>query len=191
MNSDWHLGANDPDPVGWLVFASYLLVASLCWLCARKAGRSLDRDSSGDSFLWWGLAAVMLLLGINKQLDLQTPFIALGRTLAITEGWYPQRRIVQWVFVGCLGSVGFALLAGIAWYMRHEWSRYALPLCGLALLIIFVLYEAAPLDLLDALGLRIPIPHKRQTMELLGISCVCASAIVTLWRGHGNRGAPS
>jgi hypothetical protein len=29
MNSDWHLGAKDPDPAGWLIFLAYPLVAVL------------------------------------------------------------------------------------------------------------------------------------------------------------------
>jgi hypothetical protein len=40
-------------------------------MCARKATRGFGRDSAADRFLWWGLAVVMLILGINKQLELQ------------------------------------------------------------------------------------------------------------------------
>ena len=51
---------------------------------------------------------------MNKQLDLQTAFTELGRVLAQTEGWYEQRRTVQFWFIDivvavcCLG--GFAAL---------------------------------------------------------------------------------
>ena len=182
MNSDWHFGVNDPDLFGWLTCIAYLLVAVLCWMCARKATGTSDANSTGDRFLWSGLAALMLVLGINKQLDLQTPFIALGRSLAITEGWYSQRRIVQWVFIGGLGSVGVAFLGLTAWRIRHAWFRHVLSLCGLAILITFVVLEAAPIHLTDVVDMSIPISNKRQILEVFGISCFGLSAIMNLRR---------
>lgn len=93
----------------------------------------------------------MLLLGINKQLDLQTPFIALGKSLAMTEGWYAQRRGAQWIFIACLGGLGLALLTWTAWVFRHAWRQYGLLLFGLLVLIVFVLLRAAPGRVSDVL----------------------------------------
>jgi hypothetical protein len=36
---------------------------------------------------WVGWGTAVLLLGINKQLDLQTPLRDIGRAMAAAEGW--------------------------------------------------------------------------------------------------------
>ena len=180
MNPDWHFGINDPEPVGWLIFSAYLLVAALCWMCARKSTQSSCRKSVSDPFLWWCLAALMLLFGINKQLDLQTPFIALGRSMAIAEGWYAWRRIVQWTFIGCIGLSGATFLAWTGWHARRRLLRYMLPFAGVAILVVFVLLEAAPVHPSGADGPV--IVDRQQILEMVGIACIGLSAIMNLWR---------
>ena len=44
---------------------------------------------------WMGLAALLVFLGFNKQLDLQTAFTFLAKDFAKATGWYENRRIVQ------------------------------------------------------------------------------------------------
>ena len=84
--------------------------------------------------------------------------------------------------IGSLGTVGVVLLALTAWRIRHAWFRHVLSLCGIAILIGFVLLEAAPIHLTDVLDMSIPISDKRQILEVFGISCFGLSAIMNLWR---------
>jgi hypothetical protein len=40
-----------------------------------------------------------LRLTINKQLDLQSAWTEIGRLIAIGEGWYGRREVVQLYFI--------------------------------------------------------------------------------------------
>jgi hypothetical protein len=46
----------------------------------------------------------LFALGINKQLDLQTALTELGRVLALSQGWYEQRQVVQFWFIAALAA---------------------------------------------------------------------------------------
>jgi hypothetical protein len=48
---------------------------------------------------WRSIALAFLVLGLNKQLDLQTALTEAGRVLANVQGWYDQRQIVQVAFI--------------------------------------------------------------------------------------------
>lgn len=98
---EWHPELDNPNLRGWCVVAAYVIAAVFC---ARAA--SCSRPEGGEegrfSVLWWLLASGLLVLGINKQLNLQTLFIVLGRRAAFAGGWYGQRRLVQATFCALL-----------------------------------------------------------------------------------------
>jgi hypothetical protein len=59
----WEIGIGDPTPLGWITVAAYAAAAVLAW---RNAGAA-RRTAVPHSF-WIALTALMLALGINKQL---------------------------------------------------------------------------------------------------------------------------
>lgn len=79
----WEIGIGDPTPLGWITVAAYAAAAVLAW---RNVGAA-RRTAVPHSF-WIALTALMLALGINKQLDLQTWLSQAGRDLAIAQGWW-------------------------------------------------------------------------------------------------------
>src|SRR3712207_4883602 len=100
----WHPGVGDPTLRGWLTVGAYALGAGLAlraaWVSARHAEPSLAPADRRTLVGFWCLTAVVLvLLGINKQLDLQTWFIQVMRDLAKEQGWYEARRQYQIEFV--------------------------------------------------------------------------------------------
>jgi hypothetical protein len=50
------------------------------------------------------MALVLLLLRINKQLDLQTAMTELFRGPARRDGWYAMRRELQVAFLGTMAG---------------------------------------------------------------------------------------
>ena len=67
----WNPGIGDPIPVGWIITIAYLLSSFFClWtgFTARKVTKITGR--TGSQVLWFVFAALLLLLGINKQLDI-------------------------------------------------------------------------------------------------------------------------
>jgi hypothetical protein len=55
---------------------------------------------------------------LNKQLDLQSALTELGRIVALTAGWYEQRRTVQVYFVA-----GVAVSSIVATITLFLWTR--------------------------------------------------------------------
>ncbi len=191
---EWSPGIGDPTFMGWLTVVAYLAVA---WLCVRafkaeKRGpprpllptiaalfRVLRKHwprpplPARRAALWLVLAAIMLALGINKQLDLQTFVTQLGRSLAHSGGWYEERRFVQALFVGAIGIVGLVGLALLAWLTRGQLRDFRVVLGGLAFLLCFVVIRAASFHTVDSLIRFAPLGIRMNwVLELGGIALV-------------------
>lgn len=163
--------SQDAGTLPWLAVAGYLVAAVLCLRQRRAVATPRER-------LFWLLAAVaMLMLGVNKQLDLQTALTAWGRQLARDGGWYGQRRAFQAGFVLMAGVATLAMAIGLAWLVRGLRARVTVALVGLSLLGLFVLVRAASFHHFDV-ALRFPVLGLKlhTVLELLGIALVIAGA---------------
>lgn len=80
---------------------------------------------------WTVTAVAMVVLGVNKQLDLQTWLIEHARRAAFAEGWYDDRRRVQAVFVLAVAAAGLGVPPGgasdscAAWPIRWPSRSWA------------------------------------------------------------------
>src|SRR4051812_17166105 len=85
--SGWKPGFGDNDWLGWTIPAAYFVVALLCVAAFRDEARSFRvvRRLQRPAF-WLILTALLVLLGINKQLDLQTWVQSTGDHLVQSEG---------------------------------------------------------------------------------------------------------
>ncbi len=142
----WRPGIGDPSPIGWLTVAAYFAAAFLCW-------RASVRGLSGPKvrLFWTATCGMLLLLGVNKQLDLQTAFTFFGRDLARAGGWYENRRAFQAVFVVLIALGGVAASGFLLWAFRSEWRRLWPALAGVALLLAFIVVRAASFHHVDQL----------------------------------------
>ena len=68
----WHLGIGDPSIWGWVTVGVYLLAVGCCYYQANAHKLPKQKLSGQSRKFWWLLGAFLLLLAINKQLDLQT-----------------------------------------------------------------------------------------------------------------------
>ena len=184
VNGHWQPGIGDPTIMGWTIAVAYLAAAGFCAAYARRA----DRISATDRFhlhrpFWWTLAAIMLLLGINKQLDLQILLTSVGRQLARTQGWYSHRQTFQMWFVVGISVLGLLMLTWLGWTFRRVRRQYAVPLCGIIFLFAFVVVRAASFNHVDAiLGRRPGGARMYCVLELGGIVCVGAAALMGILR---------
>jgi uncharacterized membrane protein len=183
MSNHWVLGANDNDWVGWGITVAYFVAAALCFACGRRMG-SLVPDSSGREYwLWRSVGTVLLLLGVNKQMDLQTVLRDVGRFMAAAEGWYQYRRTVQMGFVAATAivAIGALMLAGAE--MRRAWQQHALLYVGIAILGGFVVLRAAAFNHVgESIKGSAPIQGARFIVEVAGIVCIGLSAVMALRR---------
>lgn len=130
-----------------LIYALSALVAGWVAIAAPFPRRSRHRER----FFWTLLAIGLVLLTINKQLDLQSFMTAIARCIALAEGWYDQRRTMQSVFILVFALTGFLLGLYFLWLLRGTMKRSALPLFGAVLVICFVLIRAVSFHAIDKL----------------------------------------
>ena len=141
----WSPGIGDPGPRGWITVAAYLAAAVL----ALRAGRG--EAAARVRLFWFALGAGLLLLAVNKQLDLQSALTAAGRCAAKAGGWYDHRAGVQRAFVGTVGLSAVIAAAALATFMRRHLCRLWPAILGACALLAFVAIRAAGFHHVDRL----------------------------------------
>jgi hypothetical protein len=164
--------------MGWFTVAAYAAAAVLCFIAARNC--QVFSDAGQDCRrrrMWVGIAVLMSFLCINKQLDLQSLFTDVGRVLATREGWYDQRRSVQFWFVIAVAAAGVMTFIITAWKTRSILRERKLLLFGLSFLLTFIVIRAASFHHVgvffgsEILGIRV-----NWILELTGIGLIALSA---------------
>ena len=160
--------------MGWLTVAAYFTVGMVC---LREAIRARRVKAPAEKIVFWGtLTALLVFLGFNKQLDLQTLLTLTGRRIAIAQGWYENRRVAQVFFVGCVAVGGFLSVAIMRRVVRKH-SDLRLPLLGLVVLLVFVVIRAASFHHVDQLiNFRLGGVRMNWVLELGAISLVAVGA---------------
>lgn len=173
----WHAGIGDPTLVGWITVAAYFAAAFTCFRAAGLSHGNYQRESRA---FWKLLALGLVLLGINKQLDLQTWLTLTGKKIAQSQGWYENRRPVQVIFILVVAMVTAAVFFGMLRLVRHQSGWVRLALAGMAFLGGFIVIRAASFHHVDQM-LRHDIGGFRLNwlLELGGIGMIGYGA----WRG--------
>lgn len=208
----WSAGIGDPTVMGWLTVVAYFAGAWLClrafmvekagpprpyrqaimalWRVVRKHWPSPPAPARRAG-LWVAFAIILGVLGVNKQLDLQSLFAEIGRANAMEEGWYEQRRMVQAGFIGAVVGAGLMALGALWWLVRGHLRDFRIALGGMVVLVAFVAARASSFHHMDifihttVLGIEM-----NWLFELGGIGLVIWAAArrlrqagAPLWRG--------
>jgi MFS family permease len=151
VDGNWQPGIGDPTVLGWLTVAAYLFAAVACgWAAWREPSIRGGRRTKPVAF-WLVLAILLTLLGINKQLDLQSLLTVVARRLLSNQGLYEKRRTYQVAFIGCVALVSLGSLIAFLWFSRHELRSRWLALVGMVFILGFVVIRAASFHHVDAL----------------------------------------
>jgi len=157
----------------------YVVCAAGSYYYLRVLKRTGNRPKV---LLWRCIFALILLLGINKQLDFQTLLSNVGRAISSAQGWFEHRRLVQGGFAAVL-MVSALTFAGVILYKtRSVLRRSILELSGVGVLILFTLIRTSALTHLGDRWRLDDIP-RIHAMELLGL-LLLASAIALGLRKH-------
>jgi hypothetical protein len=175
----WRPGIGDPTVMGWVTVAAYLAAALGCGLAAWREPMpdGTRRPRSRPSRFWLVLATLMLALGINKQLDLQSLATEVGRDLVRAWGLYSERRELQVAFILAVALVCALALAAFLWasrrYLKLRWPAIA----GMLFILGFVVIRAASFHHIDAfLAARLGGAQWNWILELGGITFVASAA---------------
>jgi len=181
----WKPGIGDPTFMGWFTVAAYMMTALLSAFVALHSYRLFSvADFQKQRLLWWVLAILFLLLGINKQLDLQSLFTDIGRAISIRQGWYSERRTFQFWFILVLAFTSLVCLFSVGWFIRKSLKENGLVLFGLTFLLTFILVRGASFHHFDKvlnwrpMGVRV-----NWILELTGIFCIGIAAICKIYSG--------
>ena len=190
LMDQWKLGIGDPTVLGWVTTVGYFIAAGLCGAYALRArkmakkGSIVHRPSSfrpSSSVFWWSLAVFMLLMGFNKQLDLQVLVLQVARQVSKEQGWFGERDAVRKCIILGFAFIGLILMVWLGWTCRRVWRRYILAVSGIALIVTFVLIRASGnrLVILGYCPGRFPM---YDILEVGGIVCIVVSALIELRR---------
>jgi hypothetical protein len=139
----WRTEMGDPDALGWATTVAYLIAAALCARTALATrGGPPDAPPGDRPGPWWLLSAGLLLLGLNKQLDLQILVRELGIRFIDLLGMDAQRRWFGRAFVLLMALFLLRVMREAVRQMRGHTRGHHLLLTGLALLACFAVLRA-------------------------------------------------
>lgn len=185
VNGEWHAGVGDPTIWGWSITTGYATSAILCgYLAAADQPLGDGHRTVGKSHAFWMvLCAVLFLLGINKQLDVQTLLWLKTRVYLRETGTYNLRLPIQIALISAVLLCGSALLlALIRLGARRTWGRLVVT-SGVLFLVCFVsvrTISAAPVD--KQLAIRLGLWSVNEILEGGGVCLVLIGSIISVFR---------
>lgn len=173
---------NDRTTFAWIIVVCYFAGAGAS-LWAWSGAESRERR------FWLATAILLVLLGLNKELDLQNSLTQNARAIVRYLGLYEQRRLMQGGFLLLLGTAGVMAALLLAGWLRRSSRSARTAAVGIALLFAFVVIRAASFHhvdqwvTIDVAGLR-----SGWWLELAGIAVIGGSAMLS--RGRPSRCLP-
>ena len=173
---DWSPGIGDPDPISWFIVFFYIVTSFLTFTAGMFRAQRDDRQLKARWF-WFIATFILLLLAVNKQLDIQTLFAEVGRFLANHYGFYEKRRVVQTVFVLLVVCTSLTFLIFLSILLKGAHHTVKLAHFGLIVIVAFIIIRASSFHQVDAyLGLEFLNVRVNWLIEIAGIFIVAISA---------------
>ena len=136
--------------LGWIMLGLYLGAALLAAGVAPVVG---SKNSAAMRRVWICLSVILAVLGLNKQFDLQTLIIELGRRIAYGKHLLPYRRELYALFFLGFVLAAIALFAFVLVRFSADLGKYArafpLAACGCGLIGTYIVIRAATIDGVD------------------------------------------
>ena len=170
---------NDQSTFAWIIVVCYFAGAGASFWAWTGA-------ESRERRFWLATAILLVLLGLNKELDLQNALTQNARALVQNLGWYEQRRLMQGGFLLVLGTAGLIFVIFLASWLRRSSLPAKTAVTGIILLFAFVIMRAASFHHIDQ-WVTIDVAGLRSGwwLEPAGIAVIGVSALV--YRGGRNR----
>ena len=170
---------NDRTTFAWIIVAFYFVGAGASFW-AWSGAESRERR------FWLATAILLILLGLNKELDLQNSLTLNARAMVRYLGLYEQRRLMQGGFLLLLGTAGLVTALALARWLRRSSSAAKTAATGILLLFAFVVLRAASFHHIDQ-WVTVDVAGLRSGwwLELAGIAVIGVSALV--YRGRRSR----
>lgn len=187
----WTPSIGDPHFMGWFTVFAYFATGFLAWRVHVRLRNAPQADESRRAAGYWLLLAILLLaLGVNKQLDLQSFFTAVGKCTARSQGWYEHRREIQMIFIVLLLLASAAVLFATLRFFRGWGRAHYLSIFGVTFMLCFIVLRASSFHHVETLlhfeflGVRM-----NWVLELSGLALIMLNAILLLRQAARRRHA--
>ena len=170
----WQPTIGDPTFMGWFTVFSYFACAVVAFIAVF-----VNQMGGRRSVLFWAMIAfLMILLGINKQLDVQSLLTEIGRQVAKAQGWIDNRRPVQFWGIVIFGITALAAFSVFVLMFRRVFRRFMLAFVGLFVLVSFIIIRAASFHHFDQiLGFTFLGARVNWILELTGIYLILCGGV--------------
>lgn len=178
---NWSPGIGDPSVGGWLTVLLYLAATWAVWRLLRMGSTHAATATAqrNERWFWRSLLVALVVLGVNKQLDLQSAVTEIGRILSDRQGWYENRQQVQVAFIAGVAIMGLTVLAAALHLTWRSPSATRWALTGGVCLIMFMVIRAASFHHVDqTLALEWAGLRVNWLLEMGGLLVIITSA----WR---------
>ena len=166
--------------MGWVTVVAYFLTALIALRLVLNSRRWFPADIyPAQRRFWLVVFLLMLALGINKQLDLQSLITEMGRYYAARDGWLEYKRYVQvGVIISILAVAAFSLLFfffRMSSLLKTNW----LAIAGLICLLVFIVSRATSFHHMDIfINAYILSARVNWLLELGGLAAIALSALM-------------
>lgn len=183
----WQPTIGDPSLAGWSIATLYFITAAMSLMVYRNARFIFTSRIKSQAQLWMAIALLLLLLGINKQLDLQTLFTEIGRAIAKQGNWYKDRRSIQIIFVAAVAVLGTIVTIAMLVAYRKSFKNNYLALVGIVFLISYVLIRASSFHHIDKLiHSRLLSLQFNWLFESVGILLILANSLYLQYKPNNH-----
>jgi hypothetical protein len=187
----WKPRMGDPSLSGWVITIAYFCSFVLC-ITNGLLFRSSERraTSSQRARLWYIFSGIMLVFGVNKQLDLQTLLTQVGSRLSQAQGWYELRRAVQLLFIVVLFVVFVLFIVYTLKKLRDNWRHFTVTPFGILTVLVWVMVRAALMQHVDSIIFHTYVHGHRRVNHLIefgGIVLTGLGALIALLRSRKKR----
>jgi uncharacterized membrane protein len=139
IEPSWFFGIHDPTLTGWLCVVAYLIALTASIALCRQLPHAYRQDVRA---FWGAITLVLAMLGINKQLDIQTLML---QTIRKTEFWANNGTIYLEILVTFFALIGVG--AFIVFFLRFRFSDWetCLVMIAIASLLGMLLLNLLPI----------------------------------------------
>lgn len=177
----WSPTIGDPNFTGWFTVLTYSATAILSLLVFFRITDTKSR------LFWLILSFSLLMLAINKQLDLQSAITVAGKCLAYAQGWYDNRRLVQGWFIFILVITALIMVLLAVSLLKNSLFNNGLALIGIAIVSLFVIIRATSIHNFDFfIGQSIFWLPNNFILENIGLFFISINAFHILRKGESS-----
>lgn len=170
----------DPTALAWTCALAYLAAGIACLVVAKRHWAVRSRGPT-DAGVWLSLGGLLVLLGVNKEADLQTILVHLGRDGAHALGLYPYKYYIGAAFFVAVTLLGATGLWRSRQRLREFVDAHPFALGGLAFIGLYTLVRfAAIVHLGPAWFVGLEEVAAFVALEIVGSGLILGAAIRAL-----------